>query len=229
MKIFVDDIEVELVRKSVKNINLSILPPDGRVRVSAPHFVPEAKIREFVQAKADWIREKRADMTSRRPLRCEYREGDTLYVFGTPYRLSLSPASKRGSLTLYEGEIVIGAAEGEEAEHYYNEFLRKELFREIEFLLPIWEERTGLHPSSWSIKNMSSRWGSCNTVTGKINFALGLGQKTYEGIEYVILHELCHLHERGHGERFRALLDEYMPNWRDVKQKLNARNGDYDE
>ena len=229
MKIYVDDIEVELVRKSVKNINLSILPPDGRVRVSAPHFVPEARIREFIQAKADWIREKRADMSTRQREKCEYKEGDTLYVFGTPYRLSLSPASKRGSVTLYEGEIVIGAANGEEAEYYYNEFLRKELFREIGFLLPIWEERTGLHPSSWSIKNMSTRWGSCNTETKKIWFSLGLGRKTSDCIEYVILHELCHLRERGHGERFRALMDEYMPAWRTIKHKLNMSDGGYDE
>ncbi len=222
MKLYIDGIEVELVRKSVKNINLTVLPPDGRVRVSAPHFVPEVKIFDFVSSKSDWIREKREQLASLDIRECEYKDGDTLFVLGKPYILRL----KSGRETLLsDGEIFICERD---TEHYYNEYLRECLADEIEFLLPIWEERTGLYPSAWSIKNMRTRWGSCNTVTGKIWFSLGLGKKDPECIEYVILHELTHLCERGHGERFRAIMDEYMPAWRDVKQKLNMRER-YDE
>ena len=152
MKLYIDGIEVELVRKSVKNINLTVLPPDGRVRVSAPHFVPEVKIVEFVSSKSDWIREKSAALASIDIRECEYKDGDTLYVLGKPYILRLCRSVKP---MLSDGEIFICERD---PERHYNEYLRGLLVREIEFLLPIWEERTELHPSSWSVKNMRTRW-----------------------------------------------------------------------
>lgn len=226
MKIYADGIEIELVRKNVKNINLSILPPDGRVRVSAPRYVQASVIEKFISSKLDWIKQKRAAFpTSAAPQTCEYLSGDTVYLFGKALALALDPAQKRGSVRLYENSLAMGADGSEDVsvrERYYNEWLRPILSREIEYLLPIWEERTSLHPTSWSIKNMKTRWGSCNTRTGKIWLSLSLAKRPRECTEYVILHELVHLREAGHGARFRALMDEYMPNWRDLKQKLNG-------
>ena len=226
MNIYVEGIEVSLVRKNVKNINLTVLPPDGRVRVSAPRFVPTSKVVEFVSSKLLWIIEKREALAALDIKECNYENGETLFVLGNPYVLVLDTAAKRGSVNLCENKMFIGVCDYSDAgeiKRYYDEYLRSVLSREIEYLLPIWEERTGLHPSAWSIRDMSTRWGSCNTETGKLNFALGLGKKDTACIEYVILHELTHLRERGHGERFCAVMDEYMPNWRDIKQKLNAR------
>ncbi len=226
MKIYADGVEIELVRKNVKNINLSILPPDGRVRVSAPRYVQASVIERFIFSKLDWIKKKRAAFRTSDALRtCEFLSGDTVYLFGRALGLSLDPAQKRGSVRLYENGVVMGADGTEEVsvrERYYNEWLRPILSREIEYLLPIWEERTSLHPFSWSIKKMKTRWGSCNTRTGKIWLSLSLAKRPRECIEYVILHELVHLRESGHGARFCALMDEYMPNWRDLKQKLNG-------
>ena len=93
--------------------------------------------------------------------------------------------------------------------------------------MPKWESITGLHPGSWQIKNMSTKWGTCSIKTGKIWINLQLAKKTPECLEYVILHELIHLEEKNHNERFVAKMDNYMPNWRIIRKSLNDQILDY--
>lgn len=99
---------------------------------------------------------------------------------------------------------------------------REYLKSEIERLLPVWEKKTGLYSTSWHIRDMTSRWGSCNTQTGRLCFNLQLAKKSTECIEYVILHELAHLKVPNHGSEFKAILDAYMPNWREIRKKMNG-------
>ena len=97
-------------------------------------------------------------------------------------------------------------------------FLREEISR----LLPKWEERTGLHCSSFQIRDMKTRWGTCNTRTGKLWFALMLARQPQECVEYVILHELAHLYEPSHNARFKAFLDVHMPEWREIRRRMRG-------
>lgn len=99
-------------------------------------------------------------------------------------------------------------------------FLREEIGR----LLPKWEERTGLHCSCWQIRDMKTRWGSCNTRTGKLWFALMLARQPEECVEYVVLHELAHLYEPSHNARFWAFLDLHMPEWREIRRKMRKNH-----
>lgn len=112
---------------------------------------------------------------------------------------------------------------------YVREWYREQLKDDIARLLPKWEKITGLKASSWQTKYMTTRWGTCNSKTGKLWFNLQLAKKTPECLEYVILHELCHLEEKNHSDRFVALMDKYMPMWREVKATLNEQTLDYME
>ena len=114
-------------------------------------------------------------------------------------------------------------------EAFVNEWYRGLLKEQIEKYLPLWEQRTGLHCSAWQTKYMTTRWGTCNTKTGKIWLNLQLAKKPPECLEYVILHELTHLKIRNHGDDFVAYMDEHMPYWREIRKKLNDSTLDYME
>ena len=97
---------------------------------------------------------------------------------------------------------------------------REALRARIERLMPVWVQKTGLEPSVWRIRSMKTRWGSCNTKTRSINFALELARKDDDCLNYIILHELAHISVPNHGPEFKAILDRYMPEWREVRKKL---------
>ena len=220
MKINAGGIEIELTRKNIKNINLSVRP-DGSVRVSAPYHVPTERIEKFVASKYDWIISHLEDIPKREE--STLARGERIFVFGKEYALCYSGESSKGAYVL-GNELVLPINESapyEMREAAVEDFFRRELALEISYLMPIWQERTGLVASKWNIVKMKTRWGSCNSKSRSIHFALELAKKPPECIEYVILHELAHLREANHSERFKAILDEYMPNWRSLKQKLN--------
>ena len=223
--ITVAGIEATLIRKSVKHLRVMIVPPDGTVRVSAPKLMPEALIRAFLAEKASWIR------THTEKVRAQHRDepkqfsdGETVRLFGQVYPLCVCTNQKKNSVALEPDRIVLslkGDAPKEKREAILNEWLRERLKAEIEHLLPLWSDYTGLVPSAWAVRDMTSRWGSCNTKTKKINLNLQLVHYPLQCLEYVILHELIHIRVRGHGPDFKALLDRYMPDWKTRKKRLN--------
>ena len=194
------------------------------MRISAPRFYPEAPIRAFIEQKADWIKKHvEAAQTRRSNAPKNYKTGEHVWFFGLLYSLHILENQKKTDVTLDADHITLsfrGTAPKEKRETILNEWLRERLKTEIEHYLPIWSERTGLAPSEWTIRNMTSRWGSCNTRTKKITLNLQLVHYPSVCLEYVILHELAHLRVRGHGPEFKALLDQYMPDWRDRRMAL---------
>ena len=141
-----------------------------------------------------------------------------------------SYSNKGNSLLLNGAEAYLTVRKestAKQRENWVNEWYRGLLKEQIERLLPKWEDITGLHPSNWQTKYMTTRWGTCNTNTGKIWLNLQLAKKPIDCLEYVILHELAHLKVRNHGEAFIAIMDEYMPYWRETRKKLNDSTLDY--
>lgn len=227
MRIVVNDTEVSVTKKAIKNMHLYVKPPDGRVEVSAPLSLSDESIVLFIRAKIGWIH--RQQEKFRKQLRQtvrEYVSGEALYVWGRQYYLLVNYSNKGNSLVLDGEKAILTVRERSTAaqrEKYVAEWYRGILKAEIERVLPKWEENTGLHPNGWQIKNMKTRWGTCNVNTRKIWLNLQLAKKTPECLEYVIVHELMHLIERSHNEKFVALMDQYLPNWREVRKKLNTQ------
>lgn len=231
MEIVVDNIPVEVVRKKIKNMYLSVLPPDGRVRVSAPKGLSEERIAAAVRMRINWIRKKQEKFANQpEPQRRQFVSGETLYLWGKQYVLQVEYNS-RGNAMLLSGEKAILTVRKESSakqrERFVNEWYRSLLTAEVETYLPKWEKITGLYCSGWQSKNMTTRWGTCNTRTHKIWLNLQLAKKPPECLEYVILHELAHLRVKDHGPAFTAILDQHMPCWRDTQKILNESVPDY--
>ena len=226
MYITVSGIEIELIRKSIKNMHLYVLRPDGKVRITAPKTLSEKRIIEFVESRAEWILKQREkiDAEPKKP-EITYSSGDILTIFGKPYALEIVEGKKSdfffclGKATL----ICKPSSTKDEREKIIEKALRASLNEKIAPILEKWENITGLKSSSFQLKKMKTRWGTCNTRTKKIWLNFELCRKSDECIEYVILHELTHLKVPNHGKDFSDFMDRYMPYWREIRRTLNER------
>lgn len=231
MQIFVANIPVEVVKKEIKNMHLSVLPPDGRVRVSAPETVSDESIIMFVRTKLGWIK-KQQEKFELQPRQSErqYISGETLYVWGRQYFLQVEYSYKGNSLVLSGDKAILTVRKEstpKQRENFVNEWYREKLKIEVDKYLPKWERITGLECSSWQSKYMTTKWGTCNTSTQKIWLNLQLAKKPIECLEYVILHELAHLKVKDHGPEFVAILDGHMPQWQERRRLLNESKLDF--
>jgi predicted metal-dependent hydrolase len=226
----ISGIPIEICKKDIKNMHLYVKPPKGNVIVSAPFSMGDEAIERFVRTKTSWIKKQIAkfDDQSRQSER-EYVSGETFYVWGKQYYLQIECGSKN-SLVLSGNKAILTVRKEstvKQRENFVREWYRELLKTEIARLLPRWEKVTGLKTTSWQTKYMTTRWGTCNMKTGKIWLNLQLAKKSPECLEYIILHELIHLVEKKHNEKFVSLMDKYMPMWREVKNKLNSQTLDY--
>ncbi len=176
--VFVDEFEVWILRKRIKNINLRVKPPDGRIEVSAPLRVDTSFVRAFVREKRDWIRKQQE-------------------------RIAASPQG------------LAAAASPDEVAQW-----REVVQAFVPPLIAKWEPIMGVKAGKIAYRNMTSRWGSCQPSTGRICINVRLALYPPECLEYVVVHELCHLLERGHGPRFHALMDAFLPDWKAIRAKL---------
>ena len=221
----IDGLCVIIVRKSIKNMHLRVLSPDGEIQITAPNRLSVSQIDRFVREKRGWI-EARQQQLAERPAATNpaFADGQTVYLWGGSYTLRLEEAS-RGRSTLRRGQEIVLSVHPEDdtsqRESLLNDFYREALSNQIAARLPLWEARTGLHPSAWQIKNMKTRWGTCNTATKKIWLNLQLAKQPPVCLDYVIAHELTHLRYPGHGQDFQAFLTRAMPNWPEVRKTLN--------
>ena len=233
MQIEISGINIEVQKKNIKNLHLVVAPPDGKVRVSAPMHLSDDSIKMFVRTKLGWIK-KQQEKFEKQPRQSEreYVSGETLYVLGQQYFLRVEYSYKGNFLVLSGNEAILTVRKESTAsqrEAFVNEWYRALLKEKIEIYLPKWENITGLRCDSWQTKYMTTRWGTCNTNTRKIWLNLQLAKKPIECLEYVILHELAHLKVRNHSKDFVAIMDQYMPYWRETKKLLNDLKLDYME
>jgi len=230
IKIKVEDIPIEVKKKRIKNMYLYVKSPDGDVVVSVPMNATTTDINKFVVPRIDWIRRNRMKFINRDiPKDRTYDEGESVFIGGNKFTIKIEyAASQYGRI---EGEyLVLGLRNGhnpERRERVVREFMRQNLSERIDRLLPEWEATTGLKADSWQIKDMETRWGTCNTQTKKLWFNLKLAYMPDEFLSYIILHEVAHLKISGHGSSFSAFLDKYMLDWRDIKKALNTRYAEF--
>lgn len=222
----IGDLAVNVVRKDIRNVHLAVLPPDGQVRVAAPLRVGDEAVRLLVATRRAWIRQQQAKFAGQaRETPREYLSGESHYYAGRRYRLVVhyepGPARIEVRGTSYLDMYVRLGATTEQRATVLREWYREQLKEQLPALVTKWEAVVGEHAGAYAIKHMKTKWGTCNIAARRVWLNLELAKKPVRCIEYVLVHELTHLLERNHNERFRALLDKFMPQWRVYRSELN--------
>jgi len=225
-EIVVNKIPVEVEWKDIKNIHLTVYPPDARVHVSAPAQMTEDAVRLFIITKLEWIGKKVESIINQvRQTEREYVSGENHYYKGIRYRLQViyqdAPPKVELKGTQYIHLFVRPEAPTEKRAEILREWYRSELKQILPSLVAKWERLLEVQVVHWEVKQMKTLWGSCNHRTKRIIFNLELIKKPLHCIEYIVAHELAHLVERLHTSRFTSLLDTCLPDWRQIKDELN--------
>lgn len=225
-QITISGISIDVVRKNIKNIHLAVYPPTGRVRIAAPLTVNEDTIRLFAISKLAWIkRNQRKFEAQERTTPREYKQRESHYFQGIRYLLNVieqdaSPKVVLRSKTYIDLYVRPETPTGKRHE-IITEWYRAQLKQQIPELIDKWEKITGVNVKKWQVKQMKTKWGSCNIEEKKIWINLELAKKPEQCLEYIIVHEIVHLLERHHNERFLFYMDKFLPNWRKLKTELN--------
>jgi len=224
--ITVAGIPIEITRKArQKNLYIRVNPPEGDVTVSAPAEATEDSIRYYVLRKVPEITKIRDRMLAQpRQSKREYVSGEACYLWGKPHMLQVIYEGNRYKIEKTPQRIIMHAPEGasaESREKALTEWYRAELKRILPPILKQCEERISVEANACNIKYMKTRWGSCNVDEKRILINLQLVHKPIECLEYVVTHELVHLLEKNHTNRFRSLVEKYCPNWKEAKQLLS--------
>ncbi len=220
---------VVIAYKRVKNINMRLqaCPQGGAgiVLVSAPRRVPLRDIAAFVVEKSNWIETNMAKLLARAPTPLSYAQGTLHPLWGQDYPLHIETVG-RGQKAAFDGAswrmAVRADAAAEKRAALLEAAYQQELLVKARPLMAQWSETMGLQPQLLKAQKMKSRWGSCHVSKGIIKLNSELARKPEALLEYVLVHELVHLFERGHNARFYAYMDKYLSDWRARKQRLNA-------
>lgn len=225
-RISVGDMHVDVVRKDIKNLHLGVYPPEGRVRVAAPLRVDDEAVRLAVIEKLPWIRRQQARfLAQERQSPREYVYRETHYFLGQRYLLNVIEHDGRPRVEMRNKEridlYVPPGSDAREREEIMLGWYRKELKALIPPLIAKWEGIMGVTVDDWRVRRMKTLWGTCTIEAGRIWLNLELAKKPVQCLEYVIVHEMVHLLERNHTDRFRELMDRFMPQWRYCRDMLN--------
>ena len=220
------DIAVDVVLKDIKNVHLSIYPPTGRARISAPARMNIDTIRVFAISKLGWIKQQQAKLRGQeRETPREYLDRESHYFWGKRYLLKVVEIDAAPEVELKHSRMILRVRPGTNDEmkqaivaHWY----REQIKAAVPDLIAKWEPMLGVKVERVFVQKMKTKWGSCNAATRSIRLNTELAKKPAQCLEYIVVHELAHLLERRHNDRFIALMDEYLPHWRQFRKQLNA-------
>ena len=223
----IGELNFDLHRKPIKNLHINVLPPDGRVRVSVPKTMTDTAIRTAVISKLGWIKKQQKDFADQpRQSPREFIDGEAHFLWGQRYRLRIISVSKKAEVQGVKNRRLQAAVTEdmsiEDKQTLFDAFYKTETQKALCSLIDSWTQRVGRAPSSVTVRRMKTKWGSCNTDSKRIIINSELAKKPFECLEYIVVHEFVHLLERHHNERFVALMDKFMPNWRERRDLLNS-------
>lgn len=225
--ITVSDIPVEIVRKNTKNIHLGVYPPEGNVRISVPSHITNENVRLAIVSRLSWIKKRQEEFKKQpRQTEREYVAGESHYFQGKRYILEVVERNGKHSFSLKNNaRMLLHVSPNTTKENHalvVNNWYRQQLKKIIPDLLEKWQPIVGKEVKSWGVKKMKTKWGSCNIADRRIWINLELAKKSPECLEYIVVHELVHLHERQHNDNFRSLMDKFLPQWRQFRDKLKS-------
>ncbi|MBE5742521.1 MAG: M48 family metallopeptidase [Clostridiales bacterium] len=214
-------IEIELVRKSVKNLSIRI-SREGKVTLTVPKKMPENEALKFFRQKISWVKSK-IDIVNER-LEFNFSDGERFFIFGKETVFKVVN-SKENKVVFDIGKVTVFAENIPAVMRLFEGFIKQFFYECAEQYLKYWSTVTGFKYTDFKIKKTVSTWGSCNTAKGNISLSLYLVFLPVECLNYVALHEICHLKYSNHGEGFKNMLSFYMPKWKSVRKymKENSR------
>lgn len=219
------ELHVEVMRKAIKHVHLSVLPPDGKVRVAAPDSVPLETIHLFVISKLSWIKsQQRKLQTQERETPREFLNKESHYLWGKRYLLEICFADAAPAISLTPRKLQLQVRPGADqarCEEVLNGWYRQQVRDAVPSLLAKWEPLLGVKAKKVFVQHMKTKWGSCTPGSGYIRLNTDLAKKPPECLEYIVVHELVHLLEPTHNERFVRLMDQYLPHWQHLRAQLN--------
>ena len=225
-QIYVNDISVDVVRKDIKNMHLAVYPPNGRVRIAVPLRIDDEAVRLFTISKLPWIRrQKRKFEEQQREAIRDFVDRESHYFFGKRYLLRIFEHDAPPKVVLkgktYIDLFVRTGSTRVQRQNIVNEWYRKELKLAIPPLIEKWEKVIGIKVAEWGVKQMKTKWGTCNINAKRIWLNLELAKKPINCLEYILVHEMIHLHERHHNDRFLTYMEKFLPQWKFLKDELN--------
>jgi predicted metal-dependent hydrolase len=219
-------ISIEVLKKDIKNVHLGVYPPEGHVRISAPLRMNLEAVRAFVVTKVGWIKRQRQKFQSQaRESRREYLERESHFVWGRRYLMHVVEADVASSVELEHNRVVLRVRPGADElrrQSIVDEWYRTELKAAAWPLIHKWQPLLGVRVDRLFVQKMKTMWGSCTPEKRSIRLNAYLSRKPPTCLEYILVHEMAHLIEKRHNDRFLAIMDSYMPQWRTHRDQLNS-------
>jgi len=226
-EITIDGQKIEVHRKNIKNLNLRIYPSEQRVRLSVPRRTPDKIVKRFLTDKLPWIKKHLA--TKRRSSakkKLHFVSGESHLIWGKSYPLRIEEKKAKPHVKLGDHTLQMSIrpeSDREQKSTVLKEWYRAQLKQEISKLIQKWEPIMKVSVAEFGVKDMKTRWGTCNIRAKRIWLNLQLAKKRPELLEYVVVHEMTHLHERLHNKRFYGLMTKFLPNWKALQDELNGK------
>lgn len=222
----IDGLEFDITRKNIKHFYIKVYPPQGQVRIICPQKLNNEAICQFTATKIDWIRKIQAKFQNqpRKPV-LEYISGESCYFKGDRYLLNVIYTKTKPKVEIVESQLNLYVRYGsirEQREQILTNWYRQQLKAELPELIAKWEQIVKVKVNDWGVKKMKTRWGTCNVTTKKIWLNLELIKQPQHCLEYVVVHELVHLLERYHNQRFWNYMTQFMPGWQQYQAELNS-------
>ncbi len=219
------NLTIDVEQKDIKNVHLSVYPPSGRVRIAAPLRMDLDTIRIYAISKLAWIKmQQHKFLTQVREAPREYLNKESHYFLGKRYLLKVIELDapplvdvKHNTIEMY----VRPDTDIRKRQVIMDEWYRKQLKQLVPPVIEKWEKAMGVSINEFAIKKMKTRWGTCNREAKRIWLNLELAKKPFHCIEYIIVHELAHMLERTHNDNFIAIMDNFLPEWKHLKNELN--------
>jgi predicted metal-dependent hydrolase len=221
----IGDIAVAVTRKDIKHVHLSVHPPNGRVTLVAPSKTRLEVARAYAVSKLAWIRNQQAKLRDQaRETPRQFVERESHYLWGRRHLLSVVERDAKPLVTLDHRRITLCVRPGSskaKREAVMNQWHRSLLHNVLPPLIRKWESKLNVTVKGYFLQRMKTKWGGCNHRVGHIRLNTELVKKPKDLLEYVIVHEMVHLLEPTHNDRFVSILEKHYPTWREARAELN--------
>lgn len=220
------ELSIQVTRKAIKNVHLSVHPPHGEITLAAPVSTRLDVARAYAISKLGWIREQQAKLKAQaRETPRQFVERESHYLWGRRYLLNVNENDQRPGVSLDHKHITLTVRPGSSREkraEIMHEWHKQLLHQAVPPLIEQWQHTLGVKVSRYYLQRMKTKWGSCNHRAANIRLNTELVKKPKDLLEYIIVHEMAHLTEPTHNDRFIAILDQHYPGWREARDDLNA-------